>query len=58
MRFGQALVYRYTHFSTEFEKRGIHVVSNQRGYVVPGVISKKGVNDGFDAGKTIQVPVG
>lgn len=51
-------VFGHTHFSTEFEKRGIRLVSNQRGYVVPGVVMKKGVDEGFDAGKTIQVPVG
>lgn len=49
-------VYGHTHYSTEFEKRGIRMVSNQRGYVVPG--SRKGVDDRFDVGKTIQVPVG
>lgn len=49
-------VYGHTHYSTDFEKRGVRVVSNQRGYVVPGI--RKDVDNGFDAGKTIQVPVG
>ncbi|SPO04278.1 related to Ser/Thr protein phosphatase superfamily [Cephalotrichum gorgonifer] len=51
-------VYGHTHFSTEFEKCGIRVFSNQRGYVVPGVVSKKGPDTGFDAGRTIQVARG
>lgn len=51
-------VYGHTHYSTEFEKGGIQVVSNQRGYVVPGIISTRGVDEGFDVGKTIQVSVG
>lgn len=51
-------VYGHTHYSTGFEKRGVRVISNQRGYVVPGVVSRKGVDAAFDVGKTIQVPVG
>ncbi|KEY66936.1 hypothetical protein S7711_06885 [Stachybotrys chartarum IBT 7711] len=51
-------VYGHTHYSTEFEKRGIRLVSNQRGYVVPGVVNRKGVDEKFDLGKTIQVPAG
>ena len=51
-------VYGHTHYSTQFEKRGIHVVSNQRGYVIPGIISRKDADEGFDVGKTIQVAVG
>ena len=51
-------VYGHTHFSTDFEKRGVRVVSNQRGYVVPGYISKRGADELFDVGKTIRVPVG
>ena len=50
-------VYGHTHYSAEFKKCGVCVVSNQRGYVIPGVI-RKGVDEEFDAGKTIQVPVG
>ncbi|KAI0378962.1 phosphoesterase [Hypomontagnella monticulosa] len=51
-------VYGHTHYTTEFEKHGIRVVSNQRGYVVPGSLGRKGVDEGFDMSKTIQVPVG
>lgn len=50
-------VYGHTHYSTEFEMHGVRVVSNQRGYVVPGVASNRRVDEVFDAGKTIRVPV-
>lgn len=30
------LIFGYTHYSTEFVKDGIRVISNQRGYVLPG----------------------
>ena len=50
-------VYGHTHYSADFENRGIRVVSNQRGYVFPGGVSKC-VDVAFDAGKTIEVPVG
>jgi predicted phosphodiesterase len=49
-------IYGHTHYSTEFKKHGVRVVSNQRGYVIPGA-SKAG-DGGFDAGRTILVPVG
>jgi len=29
-------VFGHTHFSTEFERAGVRVLSNQRGYVLPG----------------------
>ena len=47
-------VYGHTHYSAEFEKCGIRLVSNQRGYVVPGSITTKSVDERFDVGKNIQ----
>lgn len=58
MGFSQPLTYKHTHFLMEFEKRGIRVISNQRGYIVPDTISKKGTRERFDAGETIQVQAG
>ncbi|KAH6662844.1 ser/Thr protein phosphatase-like protein superfamily, partial [Halenospora varia] len=37
-------VFGHTHFSTEFEKFGVKVVSNQRGYVLPGMAESKDKN--------------
>ncbi|KAF7895067.1 hypothetical protein EAF00_006881 [Botryotinia globosa] len=34
-------VFGHTHFTTDFEKNGIRVLSNQRGYVLPGSEGKK-----------------
>ncbi|KAF7951624.1 hypothetical protein EAE96_006926 [Botrytis aclada] len=34
-------VFGHTHFTTDFEKNGIRVLSNQRGYVLPGSNGKK-----------------
>ncbi|TVY92920.1 Uncharacterized protein LAWI1_G004652 [Lachnellula willkommii] len=33
-------VFGHTHFTTEFVKEGVKVVSNQRGYVLPGSVQK------------------
>ncbi|TVY20583.1 Uncharacterized protein LARI1_G002525 [Lachnellula arida] len=33
-------VFGHTHFTTEFVKEGVRVVSNQRGYVLPGSVQK------------------
>lgn len=46
-------VYGHTHYSAEFERAGVAVVSNQRGYVLPGRDGDKG----FDASKVIAVAV-
>jgi predicted phosphodiesterase len=43
-------VFGHTHFTTEFEKRGVKVLSNQRGYVLPGSL---GVNDRETVGETM-----
>jgi predicted phosphodiesterase len=37
-------VFGHTHYSTEFEEKGIRVVSNQRGYALPGINEAKGFN--------------
>jgi predicted phosphodiesterase len=34
-------VFGHTHFTTEFKKDGIRIVSNQRGYVLPGSVQRK-----------------
>lgn len=47
-------VFGHTHYTTEFRDRGIRVVANQRGYVLPWTDSK-GSKDGFDVGKVIHV---
>ncbi|KGO68290.1 hypothetical protein PITC_066570 [Penicillium italicum] len=44
-------VFGHTHYSTEFKERGIRVVSNQRGYVLPWANEAKG----FDAKKAIWI---
>ncbi|KAL4993486.1 calcineurin-like phosphoesterase [Aspergillus recurvatus] len=43
-------VFGHTHFSTEFEKGGIRVVSNQRGYAMPWMEKKD-----FDTGKVVHL---
>lgn len=43
----QFWVFGHTHFSTEFERGGVRVVSNQRGYVLPGIMEE----DRLDTGK-------
>ncbi|KAL2849596.1 putative calcineurin-like phosphoesterase [Aspergillus pseudoustus] len=47
----QLWVYGHTHFSTDFEKSGIRVVSNQRGYAMPWMDNDKG----FNAEKVVHV---
>lgn len=55
----KAWVFGHTHFTTQFERNGIKVLSNQRGYVLPG--SKEGNNKQrngkmeFDVRKVIHV---
>ncbi|PLN81955.1 Metallo-dependent phosphatase-like protein [Aspergillus taichungensis] len=49
----KAWVFGHTHFTTDFKERGVRVVSNQRGYVLPWSNSK--TQDGFDVGKVILV---
>lgn len=49
----KAWVFGHTHYTTEFKNKGIRVVANQRGYVLPGLESK-GSKNGFDAGKVIH----
>jgi predicted phosphodiesterase len=54
-------VFGHTHYTTEFEKRGVKVVSNQRGYVLPGSSgpkSENGVKDRrkkFDVRRVVQI---
>lgn len=47
----QVWVFGHTHYSTEFREKGIRVVSNQRGYVLPWITEGKG----FDVGKVISL---
>ncbi|KAH8672125.1 ser/Thr protein phosphatase-like protein superfamily [Tricladium varicosporioides] len=46
-------IFGHTHFTTEFEKIGIKVMSNQRGYVLPGMVDSKDKN--FDMKKVVCV---
>lgn len=54
-------VFGHTHYTTEFEKSGVKVVSNQRGYVLPGVMGNETGNKSdvkkrkFDAHKVIRI---
>jgi predicted phosphodiesterase len=51
-------VFGHTHFTTEFEKCGIKVVSNQRGYVLPGSIVESGKKEGeriFDVKQVVRI---
>jgi hypothetical protein len=55
-------IYGHTHFSNDFDKNGVRVVSNQRGYVLPGNIQpnksgEKGEHM-FDSSKTIDISLG
>ncbi|KAL4914356.1 Metallo-dependent phosphatase-like protein, partial [Aspergillus aurantiobrunneus] len=49
----RAWVFGHTHYTTEFKRRGIRVVSDQPGYGLPW--SERNREDGFDAGKVIHV---
>lgn len=42
-------VFGHTHYTTEFKTNGVRVVSNQRGYVLPGIKD----SESFDARKVI-----
>lgn len=44
-----AWVYGHTHYSTEFQKVGVRVLSNQRGYVLPGAEMR--APEGYGKGK-------
>jgi len=52
-------VFGHTHFTTQFERNGIKVLSNQRGYVLPGSREEKsGERDGkkvFDVRRVVHV---
>jgi predicted phosphodiesterase len=48
----QVWVFGHTHFTTEFEKYGIRILSNQRGYVLPGGGEGK---RGFDVKRVVRV---
>lgn len=55
----KAWVFGHTHFTTQFEKNGIKVLSNQRGYVLPGSLGEERVvRDGkkvFDVRKVVHM---
>ncbi|KAK7544375.1 Metallo-dependent phosphatase-like protein [Phyllosticta citribraziliensis] len=51
-------VFGHTHYSTNFKVNGTRVVSNQRGYVLPGLVKKDGEGSGkhkFDVSRTIRI---
>jgi len=54
-------IFGHTHYSTDFVKDGIRVLSNQRGYVLPGPQRKnpegygKGPWKAFDVGKVVRL---
>ncbi|TVY83022.1 Uncharacterized protein LSUE1_G002427 [Lachnellula suecica] len=52
-------VFGHTHFTTQFKKCGVKIMSNQRGYVLPGWVENKkndeGGKDGFDVKKVVHV---
>ncbi|OOF99913.1 hypothetical protein ASPCADRAFT_40845 [Aspergillus carbonarius ITEM 5010] len=47
-------VFGHTHYTTEFKEKGVRVVSNQRGYVLPWNRNQR-VRDRFDVRKVIRV---
>ncbi|KAK8204314.1 hypothetical protein M8818_005159 [Zalaria obscura] len=48
-------IFGHTHYSTEFIQNGIRVVSNQRGYVLPGGEDHRQKQDAFNAERVIRV---
>ncbi|RDK36848.1 hypothetical protein M752DRAFT_322083 [Aspergillus phoenicis ATCC 13157] len=46
-------VFGHTHYNTDFKEKGVRVVSNQRGYVLPGSDPK--ADSGFDVRKQLGV---
>ncbi|RDW86944.1 uncharacterized protein DSM5745_03586 [Aspergillus mulundensis] len=50
----KAWIFGHTHYTTEFQSRGVRIVSNQRGYVLPWSDTAR-VKDGFDVEKVIHV---
>lgn len=50
----KAWVFGHTHYSTEFREKGVRVLANQRGYVLPWS-NERGLKGGFDVGKIIHV---
>jgi predicted phosphodiesterase len=49
----KAWVFGHTHFTTQFERNGIKVISNQRGYVLPG--RREGTDGERDAKNVFDV---
>ncbi|PYI00411.1 calcineurin-like phosphoesterase [Aspergillus sclerotiicarbonarius CBS 121057] len=47
-------IFGHTHYTTDFKEKGVRVVSNQRGYVLPWNNAK--TEDRFDVKKVIHVP--
>ncbi|EFY95057.1 calcineurin-like phosphoesterase [Metarhizium robertsii] len=47
----------HTHYSTELVRKGVRLVANQRGYVLPGSMTQKlsGKSHNFDPGMTIEL---
>lgn len=52
-----AWIFGHTHFSTDFNRGGIRVVSNQRGYVLPGSPAprEKGRTGAFDPERVLRL---
>ncbi|KAJ0416775.1 hypothetical protein BJY00DRAFT_290835 [Aspergillus carlsbadensis] len=50
----KARVFGHTHYTTNFKGRGIRMIANQRGYVLPWTNPKE-TKDGFDVRKVIYV---
>lgn len=55
-------MYGHTHYANDFERDGVKVISNQRGYVLSGMDMSVGgkMNPGkqaFDAGKAIRIAI-
>jgi len=55
----KAWVFGHTHFTTQFKRNGIKVLSNQRGYVLPGSGEEKSEEKGgkkvFDVRRVVRV---
>lgn len=56
----KAWIFGHTHYTTELKKGGVKVVSNQRGYVLPGAatgldLKKMENRTGFNVRKVIRI---
>ncbi|KAL2801316.1 Metallo-dependent phosphatase-like protein [Aspergillus keveii] len=51
----KAWIFGHTHYTTDFKDRGIRVIANQRGYVLPWTDPKGSKDRGFDDRKVIYL---